>query len=184
MAEIGGFVVDFSSISLSTARLRLRSFSAEDVLEIFGATTPTLTRFLSWDAAPSLEAFVPVWQSWLPLMHAGTIASFVVRAKPTLEFLGMAGLHNLSDAEPEAGIWIKESQHGYGYGREAVAAVISFAACNLGKPAILYPVVEQNVSSRQLAESLGGSIIGARLLHKAGTTTLPEVVYRIPARAD
>jgi RimJ/RimL family protein N-acetyltransferase len=44
-------------------------------------------------------------------------------------------------AEPEVGIWIKEPMHGYGFGREAVAAVVSFAA-RLGKQAVLYPVVE------------------------------------------
>jgi len=51
----------------------------------------------------------------------------------------MVGLHNKSAAEPEAGIWIKESRHGCGYGREAVATVISFAVRNLGKLAVVYP---------------------------------------------
>ena len=101
-----------------------------------------------------------------------------------LEFLGMAGLHNTSAAEPEMGIWIKESQHGYGYGQEAVAAVISFAARDLGKRAFVYPVVERNGSSRRLAESLGGSIVGSRLLRKADGVEHPEVVYRIPAPTD
>ena len=46
--------------------------------------------------------------------------------------------------------------------------MISFAVRNLGKLAVVYPVVEQNGSSRRLAESLGGSIVGTRLLRKAG----------------
>jgi len=173
--------MNLSSVSLSSQRLLLQSFTPKDALESFKAQTPTLTRFMGWDPAPSLEAFAPIWQSWFPKMCAGTDGFFVVRVKPTMEFLGMVGLHNISAAEPEMGIWIKESQHGRGYGREAVAAVISFAARNLSKRAVVYPVVEQNGSSRRLAESLGGSIVGTGLLLKAGGVEQPEVVYRIPA---
>jgi RimJ/RimL family protein N-acetyltransferase len=176
--------MDLSSLSLSSQRLLLKSFSSADALEAFAAATPTLTRFMGWDPAPSLEAFAPIWQSWLPMMCAGTDGHFAVRVKPGLEFLGMVGLHNTGAAEPETGIWIKESRHGHGYGREAVAAVISFAARNLAKRAVVYPVVEQNGPSRRLAESLGGSIVGTRLLRKAGGVEHPEVVYRIPARTD
>ena len=174
------FAVDLSSVSLSSQRLFLKSFGSEDAFEAFEATTPTLTRFMKWEPAPSLEAFAAIWQSWIPVMCAGMDVHFVVRVKSTLEFLGMAGLHNTNAAEPETGIWIRESQHGHGYGREAVAAVISFAGRQLRKRAVVYPVVEQNGSSRRLAESLGGVIVGARLLRKAGSVKLPEVVYRIP----
>jgi len=95
----------------------------------------------------------------------------------------MVGLHNTSAAEPEMGIWIKESQHGYGYGREAVAAVISFAAA-IRQAGIRVSVVERNGASRRLAESLGGSVVGSRLLRKADGVEHPEVVYRIPAPTD
>jgi RimJ/RimL family protein N-acetyltransferase len=175
------FAVDLSSVSLSSQRLLLKAFGSADATEAFNATTPTLTRFMGWDPAPSLEAFALIWQDWFPMMRAGTDGHFVVRVKPELEFVGMVGLHNTSAAEPETGIWIKESQHGHGYGREAVAAMISFAARNFGKRAVVYPVVEQNRSSRRLAESLGGTIVGTRLLRKAGGVEHPEVVYRIPA---
>jgi RimJ/RimL family protein N-acetyltransferase len=127
------FSMDLSLVSLSSQRLFLKSFASEDAFEVFETTTPTLTRFMAWEPAPSLEALGPIWQSWIPKMRAGTDLHFVVRLNTTLEFIGMAGLHNISAAEPETGIWIKESQHGFGYGREAVAAVISFAARNLGK---------------------------------------------------
>jgi hypothetical protein len=58
--------MDLSSVSLSSQRLFLKSFASEDALEAFEATTPTLTRFMTWEPAPSLEAFAPIWQSWLP----------------------------------------------------------------------------------------------------------------------
>jgi RimJ/RimL family protein N-acetyltransferase len=172
--------MDLSSISLSSQRLLLKSFTGDDAREAFEAATPAIARFMSWEPASSFESFAPIWQSWIPKMQAGTDAFVAVRHKPSLEFLGAAGLHNIDADEPEAGIWIKQPQHGYGYGREAVATIVAFAAEHLDKRAVVYPVVEQNGPSRRLAESLGGTIIGARLLRKA-TGEHPEVVYRIPA---
>ena len=173
--------MDLSSVWLSSQRLLLKSFTGDDAREAFLAATPTIARFMSWEPAPSLEAFERIWQSWIPRMRAGTDVSLAVRHKPSLEFLGTAGLHNTDAIEPEVGIWIKESRHGYGYGREAVAMILAFAANDLGKQAVMYPVVEQNGPSRRLAESLGGRIVGTRLLRKAGSVEHPEVVYRIPA---
>ncbi len=173
--------MDLSSVSLSSQRLLLKSFTSDDVREAFLAATPAIARFMPWEPAPSLEAFERIWRSWIPKMRAGTDVSLAVRHKASLEFLGAAGLHSTDAIEPEVGIWIKESQHGYGYGREAIATIVAFAASDLGKQAVVYPVVEQNVPSRRLAESLGGRIIGTRLLRKATGVEHPEVVYRIPA---
>jgi len=114
------------------------------------------------------------------MMAKGTDVHFVVRLKTSQEFLGMAGLHNIGASEPEAGIWIKEAKHGNGYGRDAVVAVVSFAASALGKKAVLYPVAEVNGPSRRLAQSVDGEIIGKRLLRKSSGIEYPEVVYRIP----
>jgi RimJ/RimL family protein N-acetyltransferase len=177
------FAVNLSSVSLSSQRLLLKSFTGDDAREAFLAATPSVARFMSWEPAPSLDAFELIWQSWIPKMRAGTDVSLTVRHKPSLEFLGTAGLHNTDATEPEVGIWIKESRHGYGYGREAVAIIVAFVANDLGKQAVVYPVVEQNGPSRRLAESLGGEIIGTRLLRKPSGVEHPEVVYRIPTQS-
>jgi RimJ/RimL family protein N-acetyltransferase len=167
--------MDLSSVSLSSQRLLLKSFTGDDTREAFEGATATVARFMAWDPAPSFEEFAPIWQGWILTMRAGADVHFVVRHKPSLEFLGAAGLHNIDSDEPEAGIWIKEAQHRYGYGREAVATIVTFAGDALSKRAVLYPVVEQNGPSRRLAERLGGRIIGTRLLRKG-----PGLVYRIP----
>jgi RimJ/RimL family protein N-acetyltransferase len=173
--------MDLSSASLSSQRLLLKSFTRADAKEAFEAATPTIARFMSWDPAPSLEAFAAIWQGWIPRMRAGTDVSFIVRCRSSLEFLGVAALHHTDAAEPEAGIWIKETQHGNGYGREAIAMIVAFAANELGKRAVVYPVVERNLPSRRLAESLGGRIIATRVLRKSGGIEYSEVVYRIAA---
>jgi hypothetical protein len=48
-------------------------------------------------------------------------------------------------------------------------------------PLTIYPVVEQNIPSRRLAESLGGSIVGTLELRKPSGAVFQEAVYRIPS---
>ena len=166
---------------MSSQRLFLKSFSPEDAIDVFEAVTPTVTRFMGFEPSPSLEAFEQIWQTWFPMMHLGTDGHFVIRTKSNLEFLGIAGLHDINNVEPKIGIWIKEIAQSSGYGRETVAELISFTARELGKRSVLYPVVEQNYPSRRLAESLGGILAGSRILRKSAGIEHPEVIYRIPA---
>jgi RimJ/RimL family protein N-acetyltransferase len=174
--------MDLSATTLTSQRLLLRPFSSEDAQESYAAQTSTLTRYLGWDPAPSLDAFAQIWQLWRPKMVAGTDIFLSIRLKATGEFLGMAGLHGIEASEPAIGIWIKEVQHGNGFGREAVATVLAFAERDLAKAGVLYPVVEENTASRHLAECLGGKIVGRRMLRKTSGAELAEVIYHITSR--
>lgn len=110
--------LDLSNIALISERLSVRSFTPTDAPEIFDAATLAITRFMTWDPSPSIEAFAEIWQKWLPQMAAGVELYFVSRLASTGEFLGVAGVHGVGNPEPEIGIWIKELAHGRGYGRE------------------------------------------------------------------
>jgi RimJ/RimL family protein N-acetyltransferase len=180
--------VDLRDTVLSSERLSLKAFAAGDAAEVFEAVTPSLTRFMAFEPSPSPEAFAQVWRGWFPKMAAGAELMLIVRLAATGEFLGIVGLHgldgDLNGAEPETGIWIKETAHGFGYGREAVATAIAWAARALDMRDFLYPVVEENAASRRLAESLGGVIVGTRRLRKPAGIEHPMVVYRIPAPGE
>jgi RimJ/RimL family protein N-acetyltransferase len=175
---------DLTSIKLVATRLTLRAFTPADAPEIFATASPAITRFMSWDPSPSLAAFAEVWRQWLPRMAAGTDLSLFIRLRVADEFLGVAGIHRIGNAEPEVGIWLKETAHGLGYGREAIAAIVNWAPAHIGAAALLYPVAKQNLPSRRLAESLHGTIVGERNLRKSSGVVLDEVVYRIPAATD
>jgi RimJ/RimL family protein N-acetyltransferase len=170
---------DLRGTALTSMRLTLRAFSAADAADVSASVTPTLTRFMAWEPSPSLEAFAEVWRAWLHNMEIGSDAYLVARLAAG-EFIGMVGLHDVANDEPEIGIWIKETSHRLGYGREAVVAVIDWAAKDLAVRAFFYPVVARNRPSRRLAESLGGVLVGTRQLHKP-SGTLDEVVYEIQA---
>jgi RimJ/RimL family protein N-acetyltransferase len=175
---------DLTGIKLFATRLALRTFTPADAPEIFAAVSPTVTRFMSWDPSPSPAAFAEVWHQWLPRMAAGTDLSLVIRLQATDEFLGVAGIHRIGSAEPEVGIWLKETAHGLGYGREAIGAIVKWAPAHIGAAALIYPVAKQNLPSRRLAESLHGTIVGERNLRKSSGVVLDEVVYRIPAATN
>jgi RimJ/RimL family protein N-acetyltransferase len=175
---------DLTGIKLVANRLSLRTFTPADAPEIFAAVSPAITRFMAWDPSPSLAGFAEVWRQWLPRMTAGTDLSLVIRLRVTDEFLGVAGVHRIGSAEPEVGIWLKETVHGLGYGREAIGAIVKWAPAHIGATALIYPVAKQNHPSRRLAESLHGAIVGERNLRKSSGIVLDEVVYRIPAATD
>jgi RimJ/RimL family protein N-acetyltransferase len=158
-------------------RISLKPFTAADADEIFACITPEITRFMSWEPPTSPAAFAQIWQSWLPSIVGGSDLHFVVRSSIDGRCLGIVGLHAAHTKCPELGIWITEDVHGQGFGREAVAAVAAWASEKFNPNYFEYPVAEENVASRRIAESLGGSIAERRMNPK-----YTSVVYHIPAR--
>jgi RimJ/RimL family protein N-acetyltransferase len=173
--------MDLQEVALTSERLSLRSLKPDDAAEIFASITAALTRFMTWSPAPTLGAFEATWRDWLARMAAGTDLSLVIRLAASGEFLGMASLHGIGSDDPEPGIWIKETAQGLGYGREAVAALIGWAAHELGIDSFIYPVMAANARSCRLAERLGGTIVVRHF--KSAQVEEPLVVYRIQAPA-
>jgi RimJ/RimL family protein N-acetyltransferase len=101
--------------------------------------------------------------------------SFVIRRRDSQECLGMTAVEACDTESPELGLWMKESAHGQGFGREVVAAVAEWAHKTLGKKSFIYPVAVQNIASRRIAEGLHGEIIGNRTSPK-----YDSVIYKIP----
>jgi phosphoribosylglycinamide formyltransferase-1 len=167
---------DLRGVTLTSARLALAPFTAADAAEVFDAVTPGLTRFLAFEPSASRDAFAEVWRGWGPQMARGTDLHLVVRGVQGGEFLGIAGLHGAGGPEPELGIWIKETAQRRGYGREAIRAMVAWAAQGVDVESFLYPVAAENWPSRRIAEGLGGTVIATQDRPKFIT-----VLYRIPA---
>ncbi|MCA0013380.1 GNAT family N-acetyltransferase [Mesorhizobium sp. B292B1B] len=166
---------DASNVEIRSQRLRLKLFTAEDAEEVFAAITPAITRFMQWESPQSPTAFAEVWRSWLEPILNGSDLHFVVRALADNRCLGLVGLHAAKTICPEIGIWIREDVHGNGTGLEAVAAVAAWASEELNPDCFAYPVAEENVASRRIAERLGGLIVETR-----SNSKYASVVYRIP----
>jgi RimJ/RimL family protein N-acetyltransferase len=172
---------DLSEVSISSPRLILRSSSAADDDEAFAEGNAAIARFMSWNPPASREDFDGSRKAILAQMLAGEGLSLTVRLSSTGEFLGVTSLHPADADLLETGIWIKQSAQRRGYGREAIAAVVAWASSRFRPSGLLWPVVDENIPSCRLVESLGGQIIGSRRRQKAGDIERTLLLYRIPA---
>jgi RimJ/RimL family protein N-acetyltransferase len=175
------FSGDLSQTLMASARLTLRALTAADAAEAFAEANARIAKFMSWNPPASERELKAIWLGLISHMKAGKELSLVIRLTSTNEFIGRASLHPADANLLEAGIWIKESAQGRGYGLEAVAAVINWASEGFHPSGFLYPVVDENTPSRRLAEALRGEIIGTRQRHKAGDKDRKLLLYRIPA---
>lgn len=151
-------------------RLTLRPFILSDAADIFAGITPAVTRFLRWDPPASWEDYL----QHVHTVHMEPTARLVIQERWTGAILGMGGIEDLDQPCPELGLWLRESAQGQGYGREVVAALMSWAHQALGKTQFLYPVATENWPSRRIAEGQGGVVID----HRRGPK-YTAVVYRI-----
>ena len=160
-------------IIILSPRLQLSQFQMMDAQEVFGCITPGITRFMPWDP-PSWREYVMRCEKRVHSPEPNKFY-FVIRRLDGGECLGMASLEDADSISPELGLWLKESAHGQGYGREVVASLVEWGHVSLGKGSFTYPVAVQNIASRRIAENLHGEIIGNRTNPK-----YDSVVYRIP----
>jgi RimJ/RimL family protein N-acetyltransferase len=161
-------------IVIHSPRLQLRQLQMMDATEVFGCITPAIARFMPWEP-PSWSEYVTRCEKRVQAPEPNKF-SFVIRRLDNGECLGMASFEDADSVSPEVGLWLKESVHGQGFGREVVAALVEWGHATLGKDSFIYPVAIQNIASRRIAESLHGEIIGSRTNPK-----YDSVVYRIPS---
>ncbi|MGC1297716.1 MAG: GNAT family N-acetyltransferase [Alloacidobacterium sp.] len=160
-------------IVIQSPRLQLSQFQMPDAQDVFGCITPAIAKFMPWEP-PSWSEYVARCEKRVQAPEPNNF-SFVIRRPNNRECLGMASLEDAASVSPEVGLWLKESAHGQGFGREVVAALVKWGHATLGKESFIYPVAVENTASRRIAENLHGEIIGNRKNPK-----YDSVVYRIP----
>lgn len=150
---------DLTTLTLETERLVLKPISAGYIDSIFTEFTPDVATYMYPRPAEKrieTEAFVEVAQQD---NKEGTSLTMVITDRKTSEFLGCVGLHKLTSPRPEFSIWVKQTAHMHGYGREAVRTLKRWADRHLDYEYLIYPVDTRNIASRKIPESLGASII-------------------------
>jgi RimJ/RimL family protein N-acetyltransferase len=88
---------------------------------------------------------------------------------------GIVGVHALQSGTPELGIWLRREVYGMGLGRQLIGAVATWATKNCLVRYFEYPVAEENVASRRIAEGFGG-----RAMERRTSPKYKSVVYHIP----
>ena len=171
---------DLTQTFIATARLTMAAFKPADARESFIEANDRIARFMSWNPPESEDAYGAIWRASLADMKIGRQLSLVIRVANTNEFIGSAGLQPADDLLLETGVWIKTTAQRKGFGREAVAGVIAWASDAFHPSGFLWPVVDENMPSRALAESLGGKVIGSRQRQKPGDAERTLLLYVIP----
>ena len=160
------------NISIRSPRLYLSRFQMADAKAVFACITPSISKFMPWEP-PSWSEYIERCERMVKNQEPNEF-TFAIRRLDNKECLGLASLADSDTVSPELGLWLKESAHGQGFGREVVAAVAEWAYKTLGKDSFIYPVAVQNIASRRIAERLHGKIIGNRTKPK-----YEAVIYKI-----
>ena len=150
--------MDLRSTSIDSERLRLVPTSPIYAEDMFAEFTAEVTTFMGPKPAEVVEETFAFLAGAVDDLVHGRCLQVAILLKASSEFLGHAGLYDLTSRTPELGIWIKRSAHGNGYGREAVEALVRWAIGSVEFDYLLYPVDRRNLPSRRIPESLGGVV--------------------------
>lgn len=152
-------MINLLNIEIWTQRLLLRPMSGKYQGDVFREFTEEITTYTyprQPETISETELFI---NESLREMTNGDNLVVVILKKDNQEFLGCSGIHKLNSKYPELGIWLKKSAHGNKYGLEAITALKDWAETHLDYEYLIYPVDIANISSRKIAEKLGGEIM-------------------------
>lgn len=150
--------MNLTSVIIQTQRLLITPITPTYRKDIFREFQEPVTLYMQPLPAKDISETDTFISESIKGLEAGNNLQLVILKKDTQEFLGCAGLHQLDIETPEMGVWIKQSAQGNGYGKEAMTAIKQWADENLSYTYIVYPVAEENTSSRKIPESLGGEV--------------------------
>jgi [ribosomal protein S5]-alanine N-acetyltransferase len=171
--------MDLLDITLVSDRLKLVSTSDQYAEDIFREFTPEIATFMTPKPAEKLADTLAFISSSREKMKQGEELQTAILNKDSGEFIGHGGVRGVNTDTPELGIWIKKGAHGHKYGREAVETLKKWVDQNIKYQYIKYPVDRRNISSRKIAEYLGGVVHEEYSKQSQSGTLLDEVEYWI-----
>lgn len=171
--------MDLTKIVIVTGRLRLMHTFHDYDNENFKEFTKKVTRYMNWEPFDTLEDLEKSIDARYEKIIAGEMIRLTTLNKETGEFLGIGTITDIKTSTPELGIWIKQSAHGHHYGKEAVQGLKEWAEKYLEYDYLKYPFDKNNISSKKIAEALGG-VYGASYPVKIDSGKILDVIeYRM-----
>lgn len=171
---------DLSNEQVETDRLFLVPVSMDYTETMLQELTDEVTKYMAIYSPKSIDEEITFVNKALDKMSQGTDLSLMILDKDTKEYLGGVTIRHLDSSTPDMGVWVKKSAQGKKIGREAVTGLKNWADQNLDFDYITYHVDKDNISSRKIAESLGGVIVSSGIKIMPWGKQLDEVVYHIP----
>ena len=140
---------------LTTERLRLRGFRAEDLAAHRAAVDDDAS--VTWahvrlPLADSLRRWAERLEGW----ERDGIGMWIVELRATGRIIGHAGLQRLDGTDDvELGYYLGQSSWGQGYATEAAGAALRFGLEERGLERVVAVVRPENAASRRVLEKLG-----------------------------
>jgi len=152
-------MVDAAFEQLTSARLILRRFRAEDIATFVRyRADPAIARFQSWEnfTAADGEAFFAAMSRQHP-DTPGEWFQFAIELTATGAMIGDCALHALAESPRavEIGFTLAPAFHGRGYATEAVARLLGYAFGSLAKERALAITDARNTTSIAVLGRLG-----------------------------
>jgi RimJ/RimL family protein N-acetyltransferase len=155
-------------VQLTTARLRLRPFTAADEVVVHAIyADPEVMRWVGNGAHRTVAETRRALRAYADALRTRGYGFVAVVERSTGAVIGDAGLHPLGGRGPdvELGYTLARSAWGRGYATEVAGALVEHAFGALGMPRVLAQVEPENVRSRRVLEKLGMTQRGVRLAY-------------------
>lgn len=143
--------------SIETCRLALVPVSMQHASDILRHFTACIAAYMLPSPPQNLDETRQIVNRFIQQRLAHTDYSYAVTLKADGSFLGIASLEHCQSARPELGIWLQAAAHGRHYGREAIGALLSYAAI-LGLATVYYPVDTRNIASKKIPLFYGAAL--------------------------
>ncbi len=150
--------MDTTKLKIQSENLLPVSVSLDYKKNIFRELTPNIVKWMTPKPPIIISETIKFIKSGILKNKGGESFISVITHNKTGEYLGGCGIHKIKTSYPSIGIWVKESAHSNGYGKEAVTALKNWADKNIDYKYIIYQAVNINYASRRIPESLGGSV--------------------------
>ena len=168
-----------SKVEIISNRLIQIPISDIFIQQIFENFTSDITKYMYPKSPVNIQETAEFVHNSIIGIENGSNLQLVVLKKENNEFIGCSGIHNIGNIDPELGIWVKKSEHGNGYGLEAITILIKWAQENIDFKYLKYPVEKKNIASRRIPENNNGVIMNSFININLSVIELDEVEYWI-----
>lgn len=155
---------------LESSRLILCNISRDDAHDLFAIYgDPEVMRFTDELPFPELRTVDTMLASMQRLFDSQIALEWAVKLKDGGRVIGTIGLHSfdVQEGSAEVGCLLSRSSWGYGYMREAVSCLMSYAANSLDIRRLHADVHPENVRAVRLFPALGFVPVPGGVLERA-----------------
>jgi len=170
-------------MTVFSERVSLKPVAAAHARDVFFGFTEDTARYLAEKPADDIEGTEARISLVRDSMDRKVALAMSVIERASGRFLGCVGLTGADTDEPEAYVWIVESDRRKGYGSEALNALSGWVTENLPGKTVVCSVAMENAGGLAFVRSLGGTLVGSGVIRDSRGDGFPSSRFRLDALA-